>query len=1342
MPAKQKQLFWSISLLIAFIDISFIALNYYSSKQALLKEFSQEANIYSSSFHTAQHTAENNLLLVASVFANDREIQSLFYSAKQAVEAEGGGAGGQKSATIRQALYELVWSRWKDATEHLGARQLHFHLAPGSLSFLRIHQPDKFGDRMDDVRFTIVDTNEQQKPHSGFETGRVYSGIRGVVPVFSIDPTTGATEHIGALEAGISYASLVDAFKHSTHSDVTILLTSEHIASTMWQQFIEQQIQQTTPCGCAIEATSRPLPKTILNQVKRDAHGEFIMTGKAQLLPDADGRYFVASMFPLRDYLGTKDKLRKHIGSIVIWQDVTERITAFHHSQWINLAYGTLAYLFVELLFLFAFKWLNRTLQRQIQEGVTALAKSNSRQQLLQYALDQVEDEILLVDEYAHFQYVNTGAVNKLGYQRSDLLQMTMLDIVPELSTEGWQKHWHELEKLGSLSFENIHQTQYGKHIPVEVNAVIVQLNGLQYSLSIARDISARKNYEEEVLKNHLLYRAIIDTSKDGFLMVDSLGQVLATNDTYCEMSGYSHDELRHISIQDIEGRQTADEINRYLDTIKQQGSAIFESIHRRKTGSPFPVEISVAYSPVDGGHFFSFVRDISDRKLEEEISQLHQKLTELVYEEDVDKILQTALDAAESTTGSEIGFFHYVDPDQENISLQTWSTRTLTEMCFAEGKGQHYPISKAGIWVECVYQRKPVIHNNYPLAKNRKGLPEGHAPLMRELTVPIFRNNLIVAIIGIGNKSSDYTQKDIDIVSRIADMTYEFAEHAKTRQHIEYMAYYDTLTGLPNRDLLADRLNHDIAQHKRSGNLLAICYLDLDGFKPVNDHYGHAAGDTLLAELSRRLLKTLREGDTLSRIGGDEFVFVLTSLNTTYESEVIVQRILDTIRIPFDVGEHRIYVSGTIGITLYPTDHSNAERLIRHADQAMYKAKTLGKSRYHFFNIVEEAKANSRRKLLTELHQALDLGQFVLYYQPKISLIDAQVVGFEALIRWQHPKQGLLEPGSFLPMLTGTPEEIALGDWVVQTAVQQLANWRKQGIQLPISINISPAHIQDENFFSFLQKTLDEYDENLASFLELEILETTAAEDIALMARVMHDCTSLGVSFSLDDFGTGYSSLTYFHRLPIRTLKIDQNFVFDMLHDTNDLNIIEGVIQLSHTLNRPVVAEGVESTEQGLLLMFLGCQYVQGYGIARPMPANMVEQWLLEWDNDNEWRELKQIELPHNKDTTIKVAFYSHQRWAALVKDYAESTSSDKSLPILDEQQCMFSRWYKGIGKNLYGDQPVYAFIPPKHFQVHRIAQEIITLVDEGKCETARSRLNEFDSACKQLLDMLMRLK
>jgi diguanylate cyclase (GGDEF)-like protein/PAS domain S-box-containing protein len=439
--------------------------------------------------------------------------------------------------------------------------------------------------------------------------------------------------------------------------------------------------------------------------------------------------------------------------------------------------------------------------------------------------------------------------------------------------------------------------------------------------------------------------------------------------------------------------------------------------------------------------------------------------------------------------------------------------------------------------------------------------------------------------------------------------------------KELEHMAHFDALTGIPNRVLLADRMALAIAQTRRERCQLAVGYLDLDEFKPINDQYGHAAGDKLLIEITRRLKALLRGTDTIARLGGDEFVFLLLGLDGPAQCTATLERILEAIAQPVDLGEHQVSVSASIGVTLYPVDDADPDTLLRHADQAMYQAKQAGRNRFHLYDPEHDRRALSHREAVARIVQALETGELELHYQPKVNMRAGTVVGAEALIRWRHPQHGLLSPMDFLPVIEHGEVDLAIGQWVVRTALSQMQAWRAIGVDLPVSVNISAYHLQHDGFAAWLGETLAAHPAVPPERLQLEVLESTALDDIVKVSAVMQRCLERGVGFALDDFGTGYSSLTYLRRLPIEVLKIDRSFVGDILTDPDDLVIVQSVIALARAFGHSVVAEGVESCEQGLALLGLGCELAQGYAIAAAMPAAELPAWMAGWQADPRWR-------------------------------------------------------------------------------------------------------------------------
>ncbi|TSE34632.1 sensor domain-containing protein [Tepidimonas charontis] len=461
----------------------------------------------------------------------------------------------------------------------------------------------------------------------------------------------------------------------------------------------------------------------------------------------------------------------------------------------------------------------------------------------------------------------------------------------------------------------------------------------------------------------------------------------------------------------------------------------------------------------------------------------------------------------------------------------------------------------------------------------------------------------------------------------RYVAIAQDISELKAQQRALEHQAYYDALTGLPNRILLGDRLDLAIATAHRHQRRVAVAYLDLDGFKYVNDTHGHDRGDWVLRLMAQRLQAALREGDTLARVGGDEFVAILCDLDDSDRWTRVVERLLAACAQPIEHGGETLRLSTSIGVTLYPDDSADAEVLLRHADQALYRAKREGKNRWCLYDPREDRSAAAHAELIADVRRALRSGgEFQLYVQPRVRLSDGAIVGAEALLRWQHPERGLLPPGAFLPAIEHDDVMVELGDWVIAEALRLLQSWHDRNAPWALSINVAARQLRAPEFAHRLEHLLARHPGLPPSRLELEIVESSALEGIETLEQQLQRCRALGVSLAIDDFGTGYSSLAYLKRLPANVVKIDQSFVRDVFDDISDLRIVEGVVALGQAFGLQVVAEGVETLAHGELLLRLGADTAQGYGVARPMPATAWDAWVAAWQTPPSWLRWRDI--------------------------------------------------------------------------------------------------------------------
>jgi diguanylate cyclase (GGDEF)-like protein/PAS domain S-box-containing protein len=527
-------------------------------------------------------------------------------------------------------------------------------------------------------------------------------------------------------------------------------------------------------------------------------------------------------------------------------------------------------------------------------------------------------------------------------------------------------------------------------------------------------------------------------------------------------------------------------------------------------------------------------------------------------------------------------------------------------------------------------------------------------------------------------------------------DVTRQKEHEKKLRQ----VSDYDPLTGLPNSETLKRFLSRCIEKAYNSEFYVAVCSIDLDNFKQINDEYGQDAGNALLCETATRIQAHLGSYDLVARIGGDEFVVVLGCLDEKGDYLTQADLIQRAVAEPFVWDQHQISTSCSMGVTLYPQHgEHNGGRLLRQADHAMYQAKLKGSNSVYLFNIDRQKNQLDHNRKLEQITRGLQEGEFCLYYQPKVNMRSEDIIGAEALIRWNHHEKGLLAPASFLPDIEQHPLDVELGRWVIDSALKQIQIWHENGIHLPVSVNISGYHLQQKSFVDELKQMLQKYPHVQKSDLEIEVLETSAIEDLEHVSRIIQECRAVGVNIALDDFGTGYSSLSYLKHLPVQVLKIDQTFVRGMLESPDDLSILEGIIGMARAFRRQVIAEGVETVEHGQMLLQLGCEWAQGYGIGRPMPAQDVPAWMKNWKADASWLKTRPLSRPEMKGIRICV---SHRAWCKQVLLFAQGKSKNK--PEMDENNCELGRWLK--------NPSVRASLEP-HFldeleQLHRLTHEI----------------------------------
>ncbi|WP_158613608.1 MULTISPECIES: PAS domain S-box protein [Aquitalea] len=825
----------------------------------------------------------------------------------------------------------------------------------------------------------------------------------------------------------------------------------------------------------------------------------------------------------------------------------------------------------------------------EVQRLVGTLSDITERRRLdedLRFVLNEAGDAIWIADEQGQYLFANPSACRMTGHDQAQLQQMHLEDLLAPASLPVLPGHLRQLEQQHFIRSEWTLQRLDGSEVLAELTTVHMQ-DG-RY-MAFGRDLTEKKQAEQTLLQREQQLARVLEGSDQGYWDWNVQTDDFQVSKRWKEMLGYPPDSgditrqvwLGHIHPEDY--------------------PQVEASLQRHLAGQTPAYEMEMRCRSLAGGWRWILSRgrvveqDGQGRPLmmsgthtditEHKIYALAQKEAAIVFDSSYEGIM--VVSPARLMTKVNAAFTRITGySEQEAIGC---SPAMLSS-------GQHGPAFYQELW-------SMVQQHDFWRGEiwNRRKNGDLYAEL---LSISVVRDQF------------GQIQHYIGIFSDITQLKAHEAE-------LNRIANFDPLTGVPNRRLLSDRLEQALIRSRRSGKSCAVCFLDLDGFKAINDLHGHEAGDQLLIAVTERLQSVLRADDTLARLGGDEFVLLLSGLEGSEECIPVLDRVLSAVRQEVKLAAAAICTSASVGVTLYPLDDADADTLLRHADQAMYQAKTSGKNRYQLFDPESDRKAQLHRRTLESLALALQQQQFLLYYQPKVDLGSGCIIGVEALIRWQHPERGVLAPAAFLPTLQGSELETAFGRWVLDEGVAQAARWQEQGLDMAISINVSANYLLHADFYHHLQQALQRYPQLQPSLLELEVLESAALADMDQALAVLQQCRALGVHFALDDFGTGYSSLTYLRKLPLDTLKIDQSFVSNMLDDADDLGIVASVIQLAEVFQRQVIAEGVETMAHGAVLLQMGCRLVQGYGIARPMPAAELEGWCRQWQLQGLWRQL-----------------------------------------------------------------------------------------------------------------------
>jgi len=709
-----------------------------------------------------------------------------------------------------------------------------------------------------------------------------------------------------------------------------------------------------------------------------------------------------------------------------------------------------------------------------------------------------------------------------------------------------------------------------------EFNVCATLLEGERVLLLMAQDITERMRSQEELRR----FRMALDSSIDAVYLIDrEQMRFIDANETALATLGYSHEELLRLGPQDLKpDAGELQRINRRFDEVIQSASKVgmIQTVHQRKNGSRFPVEVYLRAIQSEGRQLLvAVVRDITGRlQAEAELRESEQRF-------------RVAFNQAA------VGLAH-VAPDGRWLMANQ-------KLCEIVGYTQREMLN---------LRYQDLTHPDdlpYDLELGRRMLAgevheQSREKRYRHRDGHYIWVNLTSSLVWDSSGKPKYYSTVVEDISR----------RKQVEGELLHLANHDALTGLPNRSLLLDRLSQAIAYANRFGGEVAVLLIDLDRFKNVNDSLGHDVGDKIITEISLRLLSRVRDGDTVARWGGDEFVVVLGDVTREEAVANFAQKLLETLSQPMMIEEHELYPAGSIGICLYPRDGDSPSALLKNADTAMYRAKDAGRNNFQFYAHAMNARALDRLKLDGGLRRALLRDEFVLHYQPQMDIRSGEIIGMEALLRWKPPEQPAVYPGDFIPMAEETGLIVQIGEWVLRTACAQLKCWQNAGLcgDMKMAINLSARQFKQHNIVNMVSRVLQETGCDPAS-LELEITESVVMDNPEAAVATLQHLSDMGVSLAIDDFGTGYSSLSYLKRFPIDALKIDRSFVRDITTDSDDAAIAKAVIALAHSMKLTVIAEGVETAEQLEFLREQECDQMQGYFLSRAVSAEQIEQLL-----------------------------------------------------------------------------------------------------------------------------------
>ena len=672
-------------------------------------------------------------------------------------------------------------------------------------------------------------------------------------------------------------------------------------------------------------------------------------------------------------------------------------------------------------------------------------------------------------------------------------------------------------------------------------------------------------------------YRTSVEHAPEAIVVLDmETGLFVDANRKAEQLFGYERAELFMRGPVDVSAPiqangETADRLaKKYTEEAGRGDKPIFEWLHCNASGDYIPCEIRLAILPSTENRLLrASITDISERKrAQAQMGKLSRAL-----ERTGDAVIIT----------DRFGVIEYVNPAFEAMS--GYSSQ--------EALGKNPNIIKSGKHDAGFYKQ---LWETLLSGEDYRG---------------VIINRKKDGTIYYEEKTISPLRDDKGDISNFVATGKDITERIQTQEKLHHLAHHDVLTGLPNRTLFIDRLTQGLLHARRHGYALAVMFLDMDRFKVINDSLGHDTGDQLLQEFGKRLVACVRSSDTVARLGGDEFTILLEDMADPDDVATVADKVINTLSTPFVLDGRELFMTTSIGVSVFPGDGDDVRSMLKNADTAMYRAKELGRNNYQFYSADMSNRAMERLAMENHLRRALEKNEFVVYYQPKMDYRSGKIVGAEALIRWQHPEQGLVSPAEFIPLLEETGLIVEVGEWVLKTAIAQSVAWKKTGLpDICMSVNLSARQLVQAGLVDAVSDIFSEYDLQPGD-LELELTESMIMNNAEKTIEILNSISQLGVSFAVDDFGTGYSSLAYLKRFPIQMIKIDRAFIKDIVTEPEDRSIVNAIIAMSHSLDIDILAEGVETEQQAMLLEQYGCYYMQGFLFSKPLPAEEFAELL-----------------------------------------------------------------------------------------------------------------------------------